>query len=275
MNSAVSALFGGSMPAALGGGIPTSSGYIMPIVLGFVGLLLVLMIVYIIIQSYKGRATTTLTGPMDLWNPSPTPVIVDRTVVRGQMSGTYTLSLFIKLDAIPDMRIAATPLLTFPGVWSLAYEPSSESLTLTFQETAAPASSLRIPEFPLQRWNQLTLTLEGRSVDVYINGKLATSTLLDNVPPSGNSSITIVPDSAMGSLAFVQVWGRRLTVSDVGTNYAATADSQGRPFLGNSLLAPLQNLSKLSVPNMFCPSGDCNTTAPTAQASQTWEFPYA
>lgn len=272
----MNALFGGSTPAALGGGLPTSTGYLMPIAIGFIGLLLVLMVVYIVIQTYKGRATTTLAGPMDLWNPMPNPVIVDRTIVRGQMAGSYTLSLFMKLDAIPDMRIAATPLLTFPGVWALAYEPSSESLLLTFQETGvSTATPLRVPGFPLQRWNQLTLTLEGRSVDVYVNGMLAKSILLDNVPPSGNSSITIVPDSAMGSVAFAQVWGRRLTVSEVGTNYATTADSQGRPFLGNSLLAPLQNLSKLSIPSLFCPSGDCKTAAPTATASQTWEFPYA
>jgi hypothetical protein len=264
-------LFGGSVPAALGGGLSaTGAGsYLMPVFVGFVGLLMVLMVIYVVIQVYKGRPATTLTGPTDLWAPA-NPVVVDRTTVRNQMAGSYTLSTFIKIDAVPDMRSAATQLLTLPSVWALNYDPASEALVFQFQ---APATEVRVPGFPLQRWNQLTLTLEGRSIDIYVNGTLTKSALLENVPPSGNSSVTIVPGNVMGSIALAQVWSRRLTVSDVTANYASTADSQGRPFLGAALLAPLKNIG--TFPDIFCPGGDCKTATPTASPAQTWEFPYA
>jgi hypothetical protein len=265
-------LFGGSGPATLGGGLGSSSGYLMPVFVGFVGLLMILMVIYVIVQTYKGRPATTLTGPTDLWAPT-NPVVVDRTTVRNQMAGSYTLSTFFKIDAVPDMRSAATQLLTLPSVWNLNYDPAAEALVFQFQETAKPATEVRVPGFALQRWNQLTLTLEGRSIDIYVNGALTKSALLENVPPSGNSSVTIVPGNVMGSVALAQIWSRRLTVSEVTANYASTADSQGRPFLGAALLAPLKNISTL--PDIFCPGGDCKTATPTASPSQTWEFPYA
>lgn len=268
----VGGIFGGSPSPSLGQGIGNTP-YLMPIVLGFIGLLMVLMIIYVVVQTYKGRPATTLTGPLDLWAP-PSPVIVDRTTVRTQMQASYTMSVFLKLDVAPDMRSAETPLLTLPDVWNLRYDPAHEALSLQFKETAvATPQSIRIPGFPMQRWNQLVLTLEGRSVDIYINGALATSAQLENVPPSGNASVTVVPGNLMGSAALAQVWNRRLTVSEVVANYASTADSQGRPFMGTALLAPLKNIP--NIPNLFCPGGDCQTATPTAGPSQTWEFPYA
>lgn len=283
--SAIGGIFGGggilssSVPAALGGGLQSSAGYLMPVVVGFIGLLVVLMIVYVIFQAAKGRPATTLTGPTDLWTPTPSPVVADRTTVRNQMAASYSLATFLKIDTVPDMRAGATPLLAFPGVWRLNYDPANEAIVFHFQETPVgtntttnPQTEVRIPGFSLQRWNQLTVTLEGRSMDIYINGTLVKSALLENVPPSGNSSVTIVPNNVMGSIALAQVWGRRLTVSEVAANYARVTDSQGRPFLGSSLLAPLQNLSSAS---LFCPSGDCQTATPTAPPAQQWEFPYA
>ena len=271
---AASKLFSSSVPAALGGGVASSSSYLMPVFVGFIGLMMVLMVIYVVVQTYKGRPATTLTGPTDLWTPSPSPVVVDRTTVRSQMAASYTLSAFLKIDAVPDMRSAATQLLTLPGVWALNYDPAAEALVFRFQETGASSQTeVRVPGFAMQRWNQLTLTLEGRSIDIYVNGALTKSALLDNVPPSGNSSVTIVPGNVMGSVALAQVWSRRLTVSEVTANYASTADSQGRPFLGSALLAPLKNIE--TIPNLFCSGGDCKTATPTAAPSQTWEFPYA
>ena len=273
MADLVGKIFGASPTPALGGGIRSSVSYLMPIFLGFIGLLMVLMVVYVVVQTYKGRPTTTLNGPTDLWAPT-SPVVVDRTTTRAQMAASYTFAAFFKIDVVPDMRSAAAALLTLPGVWTLNYDPAQEALVFRFQETTVSSpQTVHVPGFPMQRWNQLTVTLEGRSVDIYVNGALTKSVQLDNVPPSPNASVTIVPSSIMGSVALAQVWGRRLTVSEVMANYASTADSQGRPFMGPALLAPLQNIPK--IPNLFCPGGNCQTVTPTASASQKWEFPYA
>jgi hypothetical protein len=265
-----SALFGGTPTPVGGGGVESSTSYLFPIIAGIVGLLLVVMLIYVVVLQIRNRPVKALTGPEDLWGPK-NPVVVDRNVVRSQMAANYTLAFYLKVDAVPDIRTANTEILYLPGVFRINYDAASETLVVPFTQSGGfTADTLRIPGFSLQRWNQVTFTLEGRTLDVYINGTLAQSALLANVPPSGSSSITIVPNSVMGSVAYAQLWPRRLTVAEVAANYASTSDSQGRPFLNNTLLAPLTN-----IPNLFCPGGDCFTTAPTASPAQQWEFPYA
>jgi hypothetical protein len=263
----VSGLFGRSPAASLGIGIESSTSYLFPAIAIFAGLVMVAVLIYIAVLQARNRPTLTLTNPVDLWEPS-NPVIVDRMTVRNQMQASYTLALYIKLDAVPDIRSTGSAVFTLPGVMDFNYDAASETLALVTRDISS--ETVRISGFPLQRWNQLTLTLEGRTLDIYVNGQLSQSALLNNVPPSGNASITIVPNSVMGSAAYAQVWSRRLTVAEVGNNYVSTSDSQGRPFIGNTLLAPLQH-----IPNLFCPGGDCDVTTPTASPAQQWEFPYA
>lgn len=241
----------------------------MPFVLGAIGLLLLVVLIYTLVQVYRSKPALTLKSTLDLWKPPTSPVVVDRGTVRTQMTGSYSIAMFLRIDSVPDMRAGATPVMVFPGVWKLNYNPATESLVLMILDQI-----VIIPRFTLQRWNQLTLTLEGRTLDVYVNGKLMTSAHLSNVPPQGTASITVVPENVMGTVALAQVWNRRLTVSDVAANYATMADSQGQPFLGPSILVPLQNLSSLN-PASLCLDDSCETATPTASPSQTWEFPYA
>jgi hypothetical protein len=252
----------------------TSSSYILPVIAALIVVALVVIIVFVAIQLNAHRPAMTLKGPLDLWAPSPTPVLVDRNTARAQMNGSYTLSFFLRIDAVPDMRNGGTPLIAWPGVWALHYNAATEQAQFVFAQTAAPTTpdTLPVAGLPLQRWTQVTLTMAGRTADVFINGTLQTSILLDNVPPAATASITVVPGTMIGQAAYVQLWSRRLTVAEVADNYAETSDSQGRPFLGPDLLKLLSNVS---VPNLLCPAGNCTTTSPTASQSQTWEFPYA
>jgi hypothetical protein len=194
------------------------------------------------------------------------------------MKGSYTLAFYVRIDAVPDMRTAATALMSWPGIWDLGYNAATEQLVWTFAQTPDAASQWAAPDpvnldgVPMQRWTQVVITFEGRTADLYVNGKLITSSTLRNLPPSAASSVILVPSGVMGQLAYVQLWPRRLAVSEIAANYTDTSDSQGRPFLGPDLLGPLENLK---VPNLFCPSGNCASSTPTASPSQTWEFPYA
>lgn len=255
---------------------PYSTGYIVPAVLGIIGILLLILIIITIVQLSQGQPAKILKGPIDLYNP-PSPVIVDRDTTLKNMAVTYTLSFYLTLDAVPDMRAGSTPLLTWAGVWNLGYSPANEQLIWTFGQTTSGESDLRpdiivLPQVPLQRCTQVTMTFEGRSVDMYVNGTLIKSSTLDNLPASATSSVTIVGGNVIGKIAYVQVWPRRLTVSEVSNNYLGTSDSQGCPYLGPELL---KTLNAMAFPDLFCPSGNCCGSTPVATPSQVWEFPYA
>jgi hypothetical protein len=253
------------------------SSYVLPFIAGIVAIALIVLIVFAVIQMNVGKPAQLLKGPVDLF-ATKSPVIVDRPTTKTQMTGSYTLAFYVRIDATPDMRASAVPLLTWPAIWNVGYNAAKEQLIWSFGQTAdgssqaAQAETVAISDFPMQRWVQCAITFEGRTADFYVNGELRTSTTLNNVPPSGASSISIVPGGLIGQIAYVQVWPRRLTVADLAANYTDTSDSQGRPFLGPNMMAALNNVK---MPNLFCPSGNCTGTQPVASTSQTWEFPYA
>lgn len=252
------------------------TGYIVPAVLGILGILLLVLIIVTVIQLMQGRPAKQIMGPIDLFNP-PSVVIIDRDTTLKNMGATYSLSFYLKLDAVPDMRAGSTPLLTWAGVWNLGYSPSDERLIWTFGQTTSGTPDIRpdilsVPNMPLQKWMQVTLTFEGRTADFYINGQLVKSFTLNNLPAAARSSITIVGGNIIGQIAYIQLWPRRLTVSEVGNNYTETSDSQGRPYLGPELL---KTIGSISLPNLFCPSGSCGGTEVVAKTSQVWEFAYA
>lgn len=258
-------------------GTVSQSSYILPIIASIIGVALIVMVIFVVVQLRKTSPSQTLKGPVDLFAPK-SPIVVDRATAKKDMSATYTLAYYLRVDAVPDMRTSATPLFTWPGVWDLNYNAATEELQWIVRETYDGQSGviepekISLPKVPLQRWTQITVAFEGRTFDLYVNGKLIKSHTLTNLPPSSSSSIMIVPGGIMGQIAYVQLWPRRLTVSEANSNFLDTSDSQGRPFLGPELLNTLANIQ---VPNLFCPSGNCSGTQPTATPSQTWEFPYA
>jgi hypothetical protein len=277
LGAASKRLFGTATEIGRDFGSTTGATFLVPIIVGVVAVVLIVMIVFIAIQMNTTKPKKFLRGPVDLYTPK-SPVVIDRSAANSQMKGSYTLGFYLRVDAVPDMRAAATPLFTWPGVWNMDYNAAQEQLVWTFQQTpdepltAPQPDQVVLPGVPLQRWTQVVMVFEGRTVDLYVNGALIKSDTLSNMPPSASASITIVPGGIMGQLAYVQLWGRRLSSSDIGSNYTDTSDSQGRPFLGPAFFNALKGIS---LPNLFCPSGNCGQGAPAANASQTWEFPYA
>lgn len=253
-----------------------SSSYLMPAIVGVVAIVLIVIVVVVSLQVGAAKPKKLVTGPIDLWKPA-SPIVVDRASTKALMSNSYTFAFYVRIDAVPDVRAQATALLNWPGIWSVAYNPAQEQMLWSFRPSPDSASgwsytdAVTVPRIPLQRWTQVVITLEGRSMDFYTNGHLVKSELLTNVPAAGAASITLAPEGLMGQLAYIQVWPRRLTVGEVAANYTDTSDSRGQPFLGSDFIKPLTDFK---LPNIFCPEGGCGGKDVTAQPSQTWEFPY-
>lgn len=252
------------------------TSWVLPVVAGIVAIALIVIIVLVVVRHRAAVGKEVLKGPTDLFDPKSV-VVVSRQDATKQMKGSYTLSFYARIDAVPDMR-SSVPLLTWPGAWSLGYNPAEEQFLWNFSQTPDSgqlfnaAEAVTVGGATLQRWNQYVIAVEGRSVDFYVNGALVHSTLLNNVITAPTGSITVVPKNVMGQLALVQLWSRRLTTTEVATNYTDTSDSQGQPYLG---MAFMKTLGNLKLPNLFCPGGNCESATPTAAPSQIWEFPYA
>lgn len=243
------------------------------------GILLVCIVIAIVVFTvYRTTPPSLHKGPITLFSPA-SPVVVDRTTVRKLFQNTYSLSFYIHIDAVPDVRMSATPILTWPGVWDLNYNAAKEELEWKFRTSAVESSNgntvdsiVFVPRIPLQKWMQIAITFEGRTADIYANGKLVRSSTLTNVPPIPNASITIVPGGAKGEIAYIQSWKERRRVSEIQSNYYETSDSQGRPLLGTDFF---KGFKGFTLPNLLCPGGDCAGKTPAAAPTKKWDFPYA
>jgi len=261
---------------AFGAADTVKSSWVLPVVAGIIAIALIVIIILVVVRHRATMGKKVLKGPVDLFDPKNV-VVVNRKDAGTLMKGSYTLSFYARFDAVPDIR-STVPVLTWPGTWVMEYDPAEEQMVWQFWQTPdtglpfAAAETIRMSGATMQRWNQYVIAVEGRSVDFYVNGRLVLSQILNNLPPAPSASITITPKTVMGQIAVGQLWSRRLTTTEVASNYTDTSDSQGNPYLG---MAFMRELGALKMPNLFCPSGNCETGTPTASSSQIWEFPYA
>jgi hypothetical protein len=86
-----------------------------------------------------------------------------------------------------------------------------------FQSTVGPSTdsnSCDVTEIPLQRWACVTIVSSGRVLDVYIDGKLQRSCVLDNVVhvPRGQLKLRLGENGGFGGrYSSVQMWSQQLT----------------------------------------------------------------
>ncbi len=102
--------------------------------------------------------------------------------------------------------------------------------TIPAKSGMVPLRTLEVPQFAVAKWNQITVCVEGRSVDVYLNGKLASSAVMDNVPLAMFSGLMLngSPDFE-GQVCLFQLWKERRTSAQILENYQKHTDLRGKP----------------------------------------------
>jgi len=79
-----------------------------------------------------------------------------------------------------------------------------------------------IKEVPLQRWVNVTIVSSGRVLDVYMDGKLSRSCVLDGVVyvPRGKLRLNVCSAGGFGGrVSTIQMWGYQLTPDVIYTTY--------------------------------------------------------
>lgn len=73
----------------------------------------------------------------------------------------------------------------------------------TYPRANAPANegkdeSVTLENVPLQRWTSFIMVINGRALDLYLDGKLVKTKILDNVPKATRSNIYLTPGGGFG-----------------------------------------------------------------------------
>lgn len=98
--------------------------------------------------------------------------------------------------------------------------------------------SMTVKNVMIAKWNQVTVSIEGRSVDTYVNGHLVASSHLDNIPNAqlGGMLLNRSPDFT-GQVCLFQMWPERRTARQVLENYQRNTDLRGKPIVPDPALS--------------------------------------
>jgi len=83
-----------------------------------------------------------------------------------------------------------------------------------------PATPCDLVDLPLQRWNHVVIVLWNRSLDVYLNGKLARSCTLNHIPRLNNSPVYLTQNGGFeGDMATFRYFNRAVNADEVYSLY--------------------------------------------------------
>jgi hypothetical protein len=216
--------------------------------------------------------------------------IFDQAQLNKDMGNNFTLGFFLYMDRVNAERIPLAagpkgdfrfkPVLKILGVGEITPDPIHQMLRVSVEPQTTPrnpalTTHIDIDDFLIARWNQIVLTVEGRSVDVYINGVLIKSALMDNVPMLYPIGVLLesIPDFS-GQAALFQAWPRRLTESEVTRNYSRNTDTVGKPLIADKGL----NFTDIfnNIAEHFCSIGLCGIgVVPKMGALEYIDYEYA
>ena len=208
--------------------------------------LMILVLVALVAYYFWPRDDTVLAmGPFKLHGSStvlyPSIQLFDMAQTQKGFANNFTFGTYIYVsDDTKPLMVGQQPpnlLIKLQGAGIIAIDTQHETAQIQLDPmnppgVTNPSSIVTVPNFMASRWNQLLFSIEGRTVDVYLNGALASSTLLDNVPQATPMEITLnVQPGFDGQLGYAQAWPRRLTMSEVLANYKRTSDRKGKPYI--------------------------------------------
>lgn len=222
-----------------------------------VSILIIGIISYLVYRKYKPtNMEIALTGPYPIKG-----LLTDQTqsswkyLLTGEQSqkmtsNNITAGFFLYVDGVtntanalvmPDNNYSHLKyVLQFGSSIMIKVDPIHQQLIFDILETnhntnnnePGITKTIEIKNIFNAKWNQILFTVEGRTVDIYVNGNLATSTLLDNIPLTEFFGIWLneSPDFE-GQIALIQVWPQRRTAGAIMDNYQRKTDSRGKPFV--------------------------------------------
>jgi hypothetical protein len=267
--------------AGLNSGAPAAEGKVSTTAT-YIAIVLVLIVIAVVLYwLFMKRADhVTEMGPWVL-NGSDADVttktnsivtVFNNADIQSNLGNNFTLGLFVYMDDIKSERITIggpsgdlrfKPFVYILGVGDIVIDPIHQVLHVRVRAldnkglmNKSNMVTVEIPNFVVARWNQIVVTLEGRSLDVYVNGALAGSALLENLPIIKPLGVLMekTPDFG-GQAGLFQAWPRRLSETEIARNYARNTDTRHKPLIpdkGPSVYAIFKDMGKGLCDIGFC-----------------------
>jgi len=216
--------------------------------------------------------------------------IFTQAQMNRSLKNNFTFSFFVYMDKINSERIPFAgpkgeyrfkPLVKILGFGEFVLNPVHQSALLrttplvppVMNDTFIPPPYVELENILNDRWNQITITLEGRSIDIYLNGKHTISLQMENVSTSIPTGVFLEtsPDF-WGQAGFMQAWPRRLTESEIWNNYRRNTDERGKPHIPDQVV--YTNIWA-EMRALICRTGMCPDFGPQVGGLEYIDYEYA
>jgi hypothetical protein len=203
-----------------------------------VGIFMIILIAVVYMKSSSGVSTTTkyepilITSPVNAYdaNLSKTPANIPNPTIGLE----YTYSFWIYVSDYTYKYGQWKRILTkgdtngVSGVSpDVALYPNTNALQVRLSTTMG-LEGADVQNIPLKKWNHIVILLNGRSLDVYINGFLERSVVFKGIPIMNNSPLSVCkpnePGAApgfYGQISRLQYFARAISTSEISALYQA------------------------------------------------------
>ena len=233
---------------------------IVGIVIGVAGLLAIIMIAIIQYTADKVKGNP---GPWN-FNPAENPYVLQSTDLSDVSKKAFTLTNYLYIEGTTEQRTTphdiwrwgkTDPIMNSYACIVASYIPAEEKLRFVFANASTGDMNretfLTIPGISPLKWYHCAITIEGRSVDIYIHGKHVKSAQLPNVLKQSTDGINLVGKSGiLGTMALWDITESRLSESQVNNRYKNSSDTLGKPLIPIDYSFNLANFTPKLCPGM-------------------------
>jgi hypothetical protein len=154
-----------------------------------------------------------------------TAVVIPATTLKNGGSTNYAYSIWIYVDDW-TYRYGEEKIIFLRGsigsvfTPALSLMPNDNTAVITMTTTEDPFECI-VPNIPLQKWTCIIVTLNNKSLDAYVNGKLVKTCVLPDVPiVNEESSVYLTPDGGFsGYTSRFQYWSTPMSPQEAWNVY--------------------------------------------------------
>jgi hypothetical protein len=199
-----------------------------------VGLLIVLVIIIvaIILYIYRDRTIHNIIEDDVVFLADDTNLIYSYKLMPESVEGEkYTFSFWVNITNIPESAHWDSDVNIPKGIISHFDSPNVSYLvkedilrvTVGYKDEGGMAGryNFNLKKFKYQKWENIIVVVDNRSVDIYINGELDRSAFLPNVPWISNDNLYIgqAGNNFNGHVGLVEYLNDALTIDKVKELY--------------------------------------------------------
>lgn len=201
-------------------------------------IIVILLLLYVIFKALTTNYTTL--GTMQKWS---TPTIIQGSNLPSSFKANTAISVWFYIKKwVSGAKVIECQNAT-TSIFGVQFKANTNTIQIFPTSGATSSNDCEIADFPLQKWVNLIISFNGSAMDVYVDGKLVKSCVVNNGSKlSETQKITLGDSTKIEDVGFIT--NVKLKASPIAPQEAWDIYSQG---FGGSPWSDLLNKYKVKL----------------------------